>query len=193
MMTVIKVEPQQQACRTWGHARKVVIKMLQIQCSKKNFLTFRGVKPVNSPCKVYALRRCLIIATATSLWKCGMTTRTEVSFAFCSSSRLYKVDIMLSERPCGYDRLTVFVTFSDLHSVLLFSRKVLVLEDPRGLICKSLSLSLTSITNSFSLSLIVLGLQTPRKFLKTDAFLKQSLWENFQRQSCIRERTIPPI
>jgi len=41
MMTVIKVEPQQ-TCRTWGHARKVAIKTLQIWCSKKKFSDISG-------------------------------------------------------------------------------------------------------------------------------------------------------
>jgi len=37
--------------------------------------------------------------------------------------------------------------------VLLSSMKVLVLEDPQGLICKSLSLSVSYITKSLSLTL----------------------------------------
>jgi len=56
-----------------------------------------------------------------------------------------------------------------LTAVLLSSRKVL-LEDPRGLICKSLSLDFKLLEN-------LRGLH---------AFLKQSLCENFQWHSCIR-------
>ena len=63
--------------------------------------------------------------------------------------------------------------------VLLSSRKILVLEDPRRLIFNSLSLSST--TKSLSLSLSS-DFKLLENFRGQHAFLKQSLCEHFQRK-----------